>query len=104
MGRPLLFIDFDGVINQFPDDKVMRRQAIADDGDEDWWNTISPAYEWMMGEMEHAGMPRPDPDAAPLWAWALGRFERQGAYASRPTVSRLPQPVRRVGSPASAGR
>lgn len=27
MGRPLLFIDFDGVINQFPDDKVMRRQA-----------------------------------------------------------------------------
>ena len=34
--------------------------GIADDGDEDWWNTISPAYEWMMGEMEHAGMPRPD--------------------------------------------
>lgn len=27
MGRPLLFIDFDGVINQFPDDKVMRRQG-----------------------------------------------------------------------------
>lgn len=26
MGRPLLFIDFDGVINQFPDDKVMRQQ------------------------------------------------------------------------------
>lgn len=27
MGRPLLFIDFDGVINQFPDPKVMRRQG-----------------------------------------------------------------------------
>lgn len=26
---------------------------------------------------------------------ALGRFERQGAYASRPTVSGLPPPVRR---------
>ena len=30
MGRPLLFIDFDGVINQFPDDKVMRRQGTTD--------------------------------------------------------------------------
>ena len=30
MGRPLLFIDFDGVINQFPDDKVMRRQGRTD--------------------------------------------------------------------------
>ena len=38
-----------------PSWSAARRQAIADDGDEDWWNTISPAYEWMMGEMEHAG-------------------------------------------------
>ena len=30
MGRPLLFIDFDGVINQFLDDKVMRRQGRTD--------------------------------------------------------------------------
>lgn len=30
MGRPLLFIDFDGVINQFPDPKVMRRQGTTD--------------------------------------------------------------------------
>ena len=26
MHRPLVLIDFDGVINQFPDDKVRRRQ------------------------------------------------------------------------------
>ena len=30
MGRPLLFIDFDGVINQFPAPKVMRRQGTTD--------------------------------------------------------------------------
>lgn len=30
MTRPLVFIDFDGVINQFPDDKVMRRQGTTD--------------------------------------------------------------------------
>lgn len=30
MTRPLVFIDFDGVINQFPDDKVMRRQGRTD--------------------------------------------------------------------------
>ncbi|WP_329779105.1 hypothetical protein [Bifidobacterium longum] len=102
--RPDIVKSFGHSGSYTPSWSAARRQAIADDGDEDWWNTISPAYEWMMGEMEHAGMPRPDPDAAPLWAWALGRFERQGAYASRPTVSRLPQPVRRVGSPASAGR
>ena len=35
---------------------------------------------------------------------ALGRFERRGAYASRPTVFGFPRPVRRVGAPASAGR
>ena len=35
---------------------------------------------------------------------ARGRFDGRGAYASRPTVSRLPQPVRRVGAPAPAGR
>lgn len=30
MTRPLVFIDFDGVINQFPDDKVIRRQGRTD--------------------------------------------------------------------------
>ena len=66
-----------------PSWSAARRQAIADDGDEDWWNTISPAYEWMMGEMEHAGMPRPDPDAAPLWAWARW-VDSKGRAHTRP--------------------
>lgn len=44
-----------------PSWSAARRQAIADDGDEDWWNTISPAYEWMKGEVndrndEHCGL------------------------------------------------
>lgn len=34
----------------------------------------------------------------------LGRFERRGAYASRPMVSGFPRPVRRVGAPAPARR
>lgn len=35
-----------------------------------------------MGEMEHKGMPRPNPDAGPVMGvGTLGRFERQGAYA-----------------------
>lgn len=37
MTRPLVFIDFDGVINQFPDDKVMRRQ-----GRTDWMESDDP--------------------------------------------------------------
>lgn len=44
-----------------PSWSAARRQAIADDGDEDWWNTISPAYRWMMGKVndrndEHCGL------------------------------------------------
>ena len=31
-----------------PSWSAARRQAIADDGDTDWWNAISPAYRWMM--------------------------------------------------------
>lgn len=44
MGRPLLFIDFDGVINQFPDDKVMRRQGRTDwmESDDPCRDTYSP--------------------------------------------------------------
>lgn len=30
MGKPLIFVDFDGVINQFPDAKVMRRQGCVE--------------------------------------------------------------------------
>lgn len=42
-----------------PSWSAARRQAIADDGD--WWNAISPAYRWMMGEVndrndEHCGL------------------------------------------------
>lgn len=42
-----------------PSWKAARRQAIADDAD--WWNAISPAYRWMMGEVndrndEHCGL------------------------------------------------
>lgn len=44
-----------------PSWSAARRQATADDGDEDWWNAISPAYRWMMGEVndrndEHCGL------------------------------------------------
>lgn len=42
-----------------PSWSAARRQAIADDAD--WWNAISPAYRWMMGEVndrndEHCGL------------------------------------------------
>ena len=30
MGKPLIFVDFDGVIHQFPDAKVMRRQGCVE--------------------------------------------------------------------------
>lgn len=44
-----------------PSWSAARRQAIADDGDTDWWNAISPAYRWMMGDVndrndEHCGL------------------------------------------------
>lgn len=44
-----------------PSWSAARRQAVADDGDTDWWNAISPAYRWMMGEVndrndEHCGL------------------------------------------------
>lgn len=74
---------FDRFGSYTPSWSAARRQAIADDGDEDWWNTISPAYRWMMGEMEHQGMPRPDPDAAPLWAWARW-VDSKGRAHTRP--------------------
>lgn len=53
MGRPLLFIDFDGVINQFPDPKVMRRQ-----GTTDWMRPDDPrraAYAVRAGQLVQAG-------------------------------------------------
>ncbi|WP_259306099.1 hypothetical protein [Bifidobacterium longum] len=56
---------FDRSGSYTPSWKAARERSIAD-GDADWWDGISPAYEWMMGEMEHAGMPRPDPDAVLL--------------------------------------
>lgn len=42
-----------------PSWSAARRQAIA--ADADWWNAISPAYRWMMGEVndrndEHCGL------------------------------------------------
>ena len=44
MTRPLVFIDFDGVINQFPDDKVIRRQGRTDwmEPDDPRRDTYSP--------------------------------------------------------------
>lgn len=36
-----------------------------------------------MGEMEHKGMPRPNPDAAPLWAWARW-VDSKGRAHTRP--------------------
>lgn len=64
-----------------PSWSAARKQSIA--GDADWWNAISPAYRWMMGEMEHKGMPCPNPDAAPLWAWARW-VDSKGRAHTRP--------------------
>lgn len=43
-----------------PSWKAARERSIAD-GDADWWDAISPAYRWMMGEVndrndEHCGL------------------------------------------------
>ena len=65
---------FDRFGSYTPSWSAARRQAIADDGDTDWWNAISSAYRWMMGEMEQKGMPCPNPDAAPLWAWDFDQY------------------------------
>lgn len=63
MGRPLLFIDFDGVINQFPDDKVMRRQGRTDwmEPDDPRRDTYSPdnwfgpdgTSEWTLDDSDY---------------------------------------------------
>lgn len=45
-------------------------QSFSEDGDSIWWDAVSPAYRWVMREMENAGMFRPNPDATPVWAWA----------------------------------
>lgn len=50
---------FDRSGSYTPSWSAARRQAIADDAD--WWNAISPAYRWMMGEVndrndEHCGL------------------------------------------------
>ena len=44
-----------------PSWSAARAKSIAEDGDSDWWDDISPAYEWMMGEVndrndEHCGL------------------------------------------------
>ena len=74
---------FDRFGSYTPSWSAARRQAVADDGDTDWWNAISPAYRWMMGEMERKGMPCPNPDAAPLWAWARW-VDSKGEAHTRP--------------------
>ena len=38
---------FDRFGSYTPSWSAARRQAVADDGDTDWWNAISPAYRWM---------------------------------------------------------
>lgn len=50
---------FDRSGSYTPSWSAARRQAVADDAD--WWNAISPAYRWMMGEVndrndEHCGL------------------------------------------------
>lgn len=53
-----------------PSAAMARHQSILDDGDTSWWDAVQPAYQWIIGEMEAAGLPRPSADATPLWAWA----------------------------------
>ncbi|MBS6948353.1 MAG: hypothetical protein KH167_08765 [Bifidobacterium scardovii] len=54
-----------------------------DNGDPSWWDMAAPAYRWVMAEMKHAGMPCPNPDAAPLWAWVRW-VDAHGRIRSRP--------------------
>ena len=85
---------FDRFGSYTPSWSAARRQAVADDGDTDWWNAISPAYRWMMGENGAQGHAVSESGCgAVVGVGALGRFERRGAYASRPTVFGFPQPV-----------
>lgn len=37
--------------------------------DDDWWQSVRPAYEWIADEMRHAGIQSPAPNSAPIWAW-----------------------------------
>lgn len=51
---------FDRSGSYTPSWKAARERSIAD-GDADWWDAISPAYRWMMGEVndrndEHCGL------------------------------------------------
>lgn len=57
--RPDIVKSFGHSGSYTPSWSAARRQAIADDAD--WWNAISPAYRWMMGEVndrndEHCGL------------------------------------------------
>lgn len=52
---------FDRFGSYTPSWSAARAKSIAEDGDSDWWDDISPAYEWMMGEVndrndEHCGL------------------------------------------------
>ena len=52
---------FDRSGSYTPSWKAARERSIADGDDTDWWNAISPAYRWMMGEVndrndEHCGL------------------------------------------------
>ena len=63
---------FDRSGSYTPSWSAARAKSIAEDGDSDWWDGISPAYRWMTGEMEHAGMPPPGPAPAPVLGVARG--------------------------------
>ena len=52
---------FDRSGSYTPSWSAARAKSIAENGDSDWWNAISPAYRWMMGEVndrndEHCGL------------------------------------------------
>lgn len=61
---------FDRTGSYTPSWSIARARSIAENGGADRRNGLSPAYRWMMREMAYQGLPRPNPDATPLWAWA----------------------------------
>lgn len=57
-------------------------RAIGDD----WWERVEPAYRWVVGEMERAGIVKPFEDSAPVWAW-LQWVDDRGRVRHRPDPS-----------------
>ncbi|WP_241519546.1 DUF3841 domain-containing protein [Bifidobacterium callitrichidarum] len=52
-----------------PSAALAKQQDYQDNGDNEWWNALQPAYQWIISEMTRRGLSQPSEDATPLWAW-----------------------------------